>query len=109
MTVTLEQIQSGVLKYIEGEIAPKATGFTKFLIYFAIPSLPNKIQAILSNAMESGMFTDLFDESGKIKLDEAYARTKDALLKSGKIYVSQINYFIDEQDLMRVYDIIKKA
>lgn len=109
MLVTLEQIQMGLIKYIESGIANKATGFTKFIIYFSIPSLPSKVSQMLSNLYNSQMYTDLFDETGKVKLDEAYARAKSAIQKSGKILISSINYFIDEADIDSLYEIIKRT
>ena len=34
MIVNLEQVQTGIAHFVEKEIAPKATGFRKFGIYF---------------------------------------------------------------------------
>ena len=39
MIVNTDQIRIGVKKFIESEIAQKATGLTKFMIYFTLPSI----------------------------------------------------------------------
>ena len=92
MVVTVEQFQSGVIKYIDSYLAPKATGIQKFAIYFIAPSIPNLIASKVQEFKSNGMTSDLFDESGNIKLDEVYNRAQDAMKKSGKIYIDKLNY-----------------
>lgn len=107
MNVNLEQIHAGLIKYIDTEVAPKATGFTKFMVYFFTPSLSNIINSRLEALKASGMVDDLFTENGLIKLDEAYHRAKQAIEKSGKVLIPQVNYFIDSSDVDRLYQLIK--
>lgn len=106
MVVTLEQIQVGVLKYVETEIAAKATGLTKFMVYFALPSLPKMIAEKLLQAKESPLFADIFDENGNVKLAEARTRALEALKRSGKLYIKEIGYFVDETDVELIYKYI---
>lgn len=107
MTVTLEQIQAGIVKYIDVEIAPKANGLTKFAVYFFVPSLPKMINNKFNEYKSNPLFTDLFDENGNVELDEIYARAKEAMKHSGKVLIPQINYFIDEHDIDILYNLIK--
>lgn len=109
MTVTIEQLQAGVIKYIDSYLAPKATGMQKFTLYFLAPSIPNMISAKVQEFKNSGMVSDLFDETGNIKLDEVYKRAQSAMQKSGKLYIEKLNYFADEQDLQAIYNLIKTA
>lgn len=109
MTVTIEQIQAGVIKYIDTYLAPKATGMQKFTLYFLAPSIPAMISNKIQEFKNTGMVSDLFDESGNIKLDETYGRAKSAMNKSGKLYIDKLNYFADEQDLQMIYNLIKSS
>lgn len=109
MTVTMEQLQAGVIKYIDSYLAPKATGMQKFTLYFLAPSIPNMIAVKVQEFKNSGMVSDLFDETGNIKLDDVYKRAQEAMKKSGKLYIEKLNYFADEQDLQTIYNLIKAS
>ena len=39
MVVNIEQVQRGVVSYVEKEIGQKATGIKKFGVYFIMPSI----------------------------------------------------------------------
>lgn len=43
MIVNTDQVRIGVKKFVENELAHKATGLTKFMIYFALPSIDNTV------------------------------------------------------------------
>ena len=43
MYVNTQQIQIGVTNFIENEIAKKAVGANKFMVYFAMPIINKKI------------------------------------------------------------------
>lgn len=109
MNVTIEQVQAGIIKYIDTDIAPRAQGFTKFMIYFAAPSIPKMVSQKLTELRATGMIEDLFDESGNINLEEAYKRASEAMKKSGKVLIKQLNYFADNEDLDRLYAHIKSS
>ena len=109
MVVTVEQFQAGIIKYIDSYLAPKATGLQKFAIYFMAPSIPNLVNSKVQEFKNNGMLSDLFDESGNIKLDDVYKRASEAMKHSGKVYIDKLNYFADEQDLQTIYNLIKTA
>ena len=50
MIVNTDQIRMGVKKYIEHELAQKATGVTKFMIYFIMPSMDKKVTSFVVKA-----------------------------------------------------------
>ena len=39
MNISIRQFQTGIVNYIEQEIASKAVGIKKFMVYFIIPNL----------------------------------------------------------------------
>lgn len=109
MIVTIEQIQAGLIKFIDSELAPKASGLGKFAIYFMAPSIPMKATDMIGQLKASGMINDLFDESGHIKLDEVYTRAKEAMAKTGKVYIPQLNYYADSTDVEVLFNLIKNS
>lgn len=109
ITVTSEQIQAGLIKYIDTEIAAKATGLTKFMVYFTAPSIPNMVMAKISEYKTDPLFADMFDENGNVKLDNVYKRAKNAISKSGRVLIPKINYFIDETDVETICNLIKNS
>lgn len=42
MYVSKEQVEQGIVKFIENEIGAKATGVTKFATFFALPIVTKK-------------------------------------------------------------------
>lgn len=109
MIVTMEQIQAGLIKYIDTEIGAKATGLTKFMVYFAAPSIPKMVAEKLNEYKENPLFSDVFDESGNIDIDKLYGRAKEAMRKSGKLLIPQLNYFVDENDIDILANLIKHS
>lgn len=105
MIVTLQQIKNGVIRFVEQEIAQKATGFTKFMVYFIMPKLNKKVDDIISMAQSSEMFKDMFNENGNVKLDELYSTAKEAIKKSGQIEMFGIIF--NETDVDKLYTFIK--
>ena len=87
MIVTIEQIQTAVLRFIDMEIMPKASDIGQFAIGFAKGSIPVKVANMINQFKATGMVDDIFDESGNIKLDEAYKRAKDSMTRVGKVSI----------------------
>ena len=102
-------MQSAIIKYIDTEVGPKATGMTKFLIYFMAPSIPKLITEKVKEIQDTGLMSELFNQDGLIDIDATYARTKKALEHSGKILLPKINYFVDGDDVDALYAIIKRS
>lgn len=109
MTVNIEQIEAAIARFIDNNLAPKADGFSKFMIYLVAPSIYKQLPKKLDELKQSGMFSDFIDEQGKIKIDELYNSAKEAMKKSGKVLIPKINYFADESDLDILYNYIKNT
>lgn len=107
MIVTIEQIQAGIIKYIDTQLAPRAEGIMKFMLYFFTPSVPKLVVQKVNEFKSSGLAPELFDNEGNVLLDEVYKRAKEAIRKSGKLFIPKLNYFADEQDLDMLYNVIK--
>lgn len=107
MIVTVQQVQTGVINFIEHEIAQKAIGIKKFGIYFILPQINNKVPMLVNKYREVELAKDFFDENGNIKLDEAYATAKTAIAKSGQVEFFGIIF--NETDVDKLYSYIKNT
>ena len=105
MMVNVEQVQMGVINFIEREIASKATGFKKFGVYFLIPTIKGKVANYLTQI--KGFMPDLFDENGNVNLDEFYNTGKEAIKKSGQFEFMGIIF--NETDVDKLYSYIKST
>lgn len=105
MIVNLEQVQMGVVNFIEKEIASKATGFKKFGVYFLMPTIKNMVVDYM-NKMKKIM-PELFDENGNVHIDKFYNTAKDAIKKSGQFEFMGIIF--NETDVDKLYSYIKST
>jgi hypothetical protein len=103
MTVTVDQLKSGIKKFVENEIAYKATGLTKFLTFFMLPSLDKEVSSMVDKAKEVSIFSEFFTPEGNIFLDEVYSRAIQAVDKSGKIVIEKFQLALDKGDLEKIY------
>lgn len=109
MIVTQEQIVGGLIRYIDNDLGAKATGLTKFMIYFIAPSLPNIVNQKLLDFKNAGIFNDMFNEAGNVNIDIVHDRAVEAIRKSGKLYINGIGYFMDEGDIDVIYNYIRNS
>lgn len=107
MFVTAQQIQTGVVNYVERELAQKATGIKQFAIYFILPQLYAKVLTVINNLKENEMFQVFFAENGNINLDMLYQTAKTAITKSGQIEYAGI--WFNETDIDNLYAYIKNT
>lgn len=105
MVVNLEQIQMGITRYVENEIAPKAVGFKKFGVFFLLPTLQKTATNYVLKIKE--FMPELFDENNNIKLDEFYAQAKNAIQKSGQFELMGIIF--NETDVDKLYSHIRNT
>jgi hypothetical protein len=103
MYVNLEQIQNGITQFIDREIAQKATGFKKFGIYFMLPTIKKTVANYISQF--KAFIPDLFDENGRVMLDDAYNYAKSAIQKSGQFEFMGVIF--NETDVDKLYSYIK--
>lgn len=105
MFVNSEQIQLGINKFIENEIAKKAVGFNKFATYFAMPIVNKKIVQYINEFSQNEIAKDFFDNNNNIDIDTIYNMAKSAIQKSGQFIYYGIMF--DEGDIDKLYSYIK--
>lgn len=110
MLVNNDQVRIGVKKYIENELAQKASGLTKFMIYFIMPAMDKKVVDYIYKMHENDMFSDMFDDNKNIHLDKVYDRAVYAAEKSGnKIFLEKYGIALDRNDLEKIYSYIRES
>ena len=109
MVVSIDQLRAGVKKYVETEIAGKATGVVKFLAYFMLPSIDKGVVDYINKAKESPIFSEMFNENGHVMIDEVYNRAVFAMDKSGKVLIDKFNLTLDRTDVEKLYQYVKGA
>ena len=107
MLINVQQIQRGLVNYVENEIAKRATGITKFGVYFILPKLSSNTAALVNVLRDNIMFKDMFDENGNIELDAVYNGAKEAIRKSGQIEMYGVIF--NESDIDKLYNYIKNT
>lgn len=105
MLVNLEQVQIGVTNFVEREIAPKATGFKKFGVYFMLPAIQKTTVDYMLKL--KAFVPDLFDENGNVKLDEFYSHAKNAIQRSGQFEF--MGLIFNETDIDKLYSSIRST
>ena len=105
MTATIEQVKQGIIKFIDLEIGSKATGFTKFSVYFMLPKISNMVSDLIVQYKDNPLFKDYLTKDGNIKLDELYNSAKTAISKTGQFTMYGIIF--NETDIDKLYEYIK--
>lgn len=109
MVVGVNQIQTGVINFIENEIAKKAVGLQKFATYFFTIAYADKVTTLITGLQDNPMIKPLgiFNENGNVDLDKLYNFAKGAIQKSGQFTVAGIIF--NETDVDKLYEYIKRA
>lgn len=102
----LKKIELGVISFIHNEIASKATGLMKFLIYSGTALGAGKIEKMVQQYEPLLKSLDVVNDEG-IDLDKLYNAAKVGIKETGSIVVSGI--ILDEKDLDKLYNYIKEA
>lgn len=105
MYVNTQQIQIGVTNFIENEIAKKAVGANKFMVYFAMPIINKKIIQYIDTYSKNTLTKDMFDENNNVDIDTVYNMAKSAVRKSGQFMMYGIVF--NENDIDKLYAYIK--
>jgi hypothetical protein len=110
MLVNTDQIRIGVKKYVEHELAHKATGLTKFMIYFVMPSIDKTVVDYVSKMQDNEMFEDMFDENKNMHIDRVYDRAVFAVEKVGnKIFIEKYGIALDRGDIEKIYSYVRES
>lgn len=107
MFVNTEQIQIGVINFIEQEIAKKAVGANKFMIYLAMPIITKKVTQYVNSFAQNSLTKDMFDSNNNVDLDMVYNMAKDAISKSGQFTLYGIIF--NETDIDKLYNYIRNT
>ena len=105
MYANTEQIQVGITNFIENEIAKKAVGANKFLIYMAMPIVNKKVTQYVNDFASNPLTKELFDENNNVNLDKVYNMAKSAIQKSGQFVYYGIVF--NETDIDKLYTYIR--
>lgn len=101
----LTDIELGVIDYIHQEIAAKATGLTKFLIYTGSFLGAAKGEKLIAQYLPILQQMDLIDEEGDIDIEALYNAAKQGIKQSGSFEYKGIIF--DEKDIDKLYNYIK--
>lgn len=107
MFVNTEQVQLGVARFIENEIAAKATGVNKFMTYFALPIVNKRINSYMHMYADNELTKDIFDVNHNVDLDVVYGMAKNAVQKSGQFTMYGIVF--NETDIDKLYNYIRNT
>ena len=107
MFVNTEQVQLGVTNFIENEIAQKAVGANKFMVYFALPIINKKIAQSLESFSTNDLTKEMFDANKNIDIDIVYNMAKQAISKSGQFVLYGIVF--NETDIDKLYTYIRQT
>lgn len=103
MIANAQQIQRGIMNYLDIEIAQKSVGVRKFAVYFLMPQLSNNIERFISSLGGNVLAKDMFDENGNIELDTVYGQAKDAMRKCVQIEYAGIIFTENDVDMLYNY------
>jgi hypothetical protein len=110
MVVNTDQIRIGVKKYIEHELAQKASGITKFMIYFMMPSMDKTVNEYIVKMQDNEMFAEMFDENKNMYLDRVYERAVFAVEKVGnKLFIDKYGIALDRSDIEKIYSYVRES
>lgn len=105
MFVNAEQIQLGISRFVENEIANKAVGFNKFVVCFVTPLATKKITQYVNTLADNPLMAEIFDGDRNVNLDEVYNMAKSAVQKSGQF--TYMGMIFNETDIDKLYNYIR--
>jgi hypothetical protein len=105
--ITIQQIERGIQRYVENEIAQKAVGVQKFATYFLLPQIPKKFEELYTKYKDGMIIKDFFDENGNVDLEQLYNSAKSAIQRSGQF--EMFGLIFNETDVDKLYDYIKRT
>ena len=101
----LTDIELGIIEYIQNEIAVKATGVLKFLIYTGSFLGATKGEKLIAQYLPILKNMALIDEEGNIDIEALYDAAKLGIKQSGSFEFKGIIF--DEKDIDKLYNYIK--
>lgn len=107
--MTYERVETGVIKYIQDEIANKAPGHIKFLIYAGTFLGTTKFETMFNELKDNVIIKSLgvIDEHDDIDIDSLYCAAKKSMEKVGTVEYMGIKF--NEGDVDSLYNYIKRS
>lgn len=107
--MTFNQVEVGIVNYINNEIAIKAQGPMKFLIYTGMALGTPKLEEMFVQYKSHPMIKALgvIDESDDIDIDKLYSAMKKAISKVDTFEIWGIRF--NERDVDSLYNYIRKG
>lgn len=103
MIVNVQQIQRGIMNYLDIEIAQKSVGVRKFAVYFLMPQLSSNIERLMSSLSGNALIKDMLDANGNIELDTVYNQAKEAMRKCVQIECAGVIFTENDVDMLYNY------
>ncbi len=104
--VSVPQVSKGLITFIEQELVAQATNKQKFMMYFLMPQIPQKVEQLFKEYKDNMLISDYIKPEG-IDLDGLYKASKVAINKSGNIEL--LGIIFNEQDIDKLYGYITRA
>lgn len=101
----LADIELGILKYIKQEVASKATGIKKFLIYSGVALGAEKGERMLQEYLPILQNMGLVSPEGDIDIDSLYNAMKIGIKESGDFVFGGFKF--NEQDVDKLFQYIR--
>lgn len=117
--VTLNQTQTGILRFVEREIAPHLSMMEKIVVGGAINLVSGKLPVLIDNYMSSKFFAalEVYDkEQGRLDIDALYEAVKPyvgpdpvAIPVKAPVIGVDLNLKFTQKDLDTLYRYIMEA
>lgn len=103
----LQEIEIGILDYVNNEIAPKANGLTKFLIYSGTALGTVKLENLIGKYKPLMLQLGIMNTDGDIDIEALYQAAKTGIQNSGSF--TAMGIIFDESDIDNLYKYIKEG
>ena len=109
MTATIQQIEIGVSRYVNEELARKKTGTAKFAINFIDSLISPHITKKLISLQSVPLIGDtIFDENGNVYLTALADAARSALEKSNN-RLTAFGFVFDQSDIDKLINYITNS
>lgn len=105
----LEQVEQGILNYLKREIADKADGILKFVIYTGM-NMPNfRIRPIIESYRDNELvkLSGIFSDENHIDINKLYQAAKQAMQQCHHVEYMGIKF--NSEDVDKLYHYITGA
>ena len=107
--MTFDRVETGMIKYIQEEIASKAPTYMKFLIYTGTFLGTAKFEHVFEKVKDNTIIQSLgvIDENNDIDIESLYDAARKAMSKVGSVEYMGIKF--NEADVDSLYNYIKRS